>query len=329
MVRRSDPSDEAADPRSGDALALRANDLVAIRNRTAAQTQELRQIIAALAPMIEQWSDPRSLGYQAQVHATYMLDPADWPQHLGQTVLWHECARQLVLPALAPCVPGGVRGRRPRTSRRSAARTRLGPAVLELPRTTDPAPRRRPCRSPSAMPRCPTGSASPDSPPAPVSLGPIARAEPGRPAASGRSRRRSPTGRTRPRLCVASISPTPRTAISSSFSGGYLEDLTFFHSSSSSARWTCSRTGRGTSRPAVSWRVSSRPDSTRSSGCIMPTSTGLWETYARDHSTATRSPTDARPGEWRRAGLRVVVRARVPLPPGRRVRRRGPLSPRR
>jgi tyrosinase len=73
-------------------LALRANDLVAIRNRTPAQNQELRQILAALAPMIQQWSDPRSLGYQAQVHATYLLDPADWPQHLGQTVLWHECA---------------------------------------------------------------------------------------------------------------------------------------------------------------------------------------------------------------------------------------------
>jgi tyrosinase len=73
-------------------LALRANALVALRNRTAAQTEELQTILGTLPSLIEDWSDPRSLGYQAQVHATYMLDPATWPSHLGTQVLWHECA---------------------------------------------------------------------------------------------------------------------------------------------------------------------------------------------------------------------------------------------
>ena len=73
-------------------LALRANDLIAIRNRTPAQTAELRQVLATLATIIEQWSDPRSLGYQAQVHATFMLAPSTWPRYQGQPVLWHECA---------------------------------------------------------------------------------------------------------------------------------------------------------------------------------------------------------------------------------------------
>lgn len=73
-------------------LALRANLLAALRRRTPAEDRELREILRALPPLIRRWSDPRSLGYQAQVHATYMLDPATWPSHLGTPVLWHECA---------------------------------------------------------------------------------------------------------------------------------------------------------------------------------------------------------------------------------------------
>jgi tyrosinase len=94
MVRRGDPPDEAADARLDEyrPLALRANALVALRRRTAAQTRELNEILGTLSSFIEQWGDPRSLGYQAQVHASYMLDPAAWPDHLGTQVLWHECA---------------------------------------------------------------------------------------------------------------------------------------------------------------------------------------------------------------------------------------------
>jgi tyrosinase len=73
-------------------LALRANFLAGLQNPTAAQNQELGQILDALPSLIEQWGDPRSLGYQAQVHATYMLDPTAWPSHLGTQALWHECA---------------------------------------------------------------------------------------------------------------------------------------------------------------------------------------------------------------------------------------------
>lgn len=73
-------------------MALRANDLIAKRDRTPAETQELIGLIDTMAPIIEQWSDPASLGYQAQVHDTWMLRPDDWPSHQGQQVLWTECA---------------------------------------------------------------------------------------------------------------------------------------------------------------------------------------------------------------------------------------------
>ena len=73
-------------------LAVRANELIGTRDRTPAQTQELREILGILPGIIEQWNDPMSLGYQAQVHATFMLDPSAWPQYQGTTVLWHECA---------------------------------------------------------------------------------------------------------------------------------------------------------------------------------------------------------------------------------------------
>src|SRR3954452_2495265 len=73
-------------------LALLANALAGLRNPTQAQRQRLQQVRAALAPILMAWSDPRSLGYQAQVHATHLVDPATWPKHQDQTVLWHECA---------------------------------------------------------------------------------------------------------------------------------------------------------------------------------------------------------------------------------------------
>lgn len=47
--------------------------------------------IAELAAIARQWSDPRSLGYQSQVHGTW-VDKAAWPSSGGQQALWHECA---------------------------------------------------------------------------------------------------------------------------------------------------------------------------------------------------------------------------------------------
>jgi len=73
-------------------LAIRLNDLVGIRPSTAALRAQIGQLLGQVAPIIEKWVDPRSLGYQAQVHATYMLDPASWPRFRERTVLWHECA---------------------------------------------------------------------------------------------------------------------------------------------------------------------------------------------------------------------------------------------
>lgn len=46
---------------------------------------------ADLADIARQWSDPRSLGYQAGVHGTFVAKP-DWPTHGGTPVLWQECA---------------------------------------------------------------------------------------------------------------------------------------------------------------------------------------------------------------------------------------------
>jgi tyrosinase len=73
-------------------LALHADQLLGIRPRTAAIVQEVTAIRAELRPIISAWSDPMSLGYQSQVHATHLVDPTAWPQHLGETALWHECA---------------------------------------------------------------------------------------------------------------------------------------------------------------------------------------------------------------------------------------------
>lgn len=72
--------------------ALRANDLLNAPDLTAAEDAELRALVTDLEQIIKGWSDPRSLGYQAQVHATFMFTPARWPRHKGKKVLWRECA---------------------------------------------------------------------------------------------------------------------------------------------------------------------------------------------------------------------------------------------
>src|SRR3954453_9322476 len=48
-------------------------------------------LVDQLASIAQQWSDPMSLGYQSQVHGTYLAKQF-WPQHNGKQVLWQECA---------------------------------------------------------------------------------------------------------------------------------------------------------------------------------------------------------------------------------------------
>lgn len=44
-----------------------------------------------MAEIARGWSDPRSLGYQSQVHGTFVA--ADhWPSHDGHRAVWHQCA---------------------------------------------------------------------------------------------------------------------------------------------------------------------------------------------------------------------------------------------
>ncbi len=44
-----------------------------------------------LGSIVRSWSDPESLGYQSQVHAS-LLPKASWPSHAGRQVIWHQCA---------------------------------------------------------------------------------------------------------------------------------------------------------------------------------------------------------------------------------------------
>ncbi|WP_344210675.1 hypothetical protein [Kribbella sancticallisti] len=79
-----------------------------------------------MAAIARTWSDPLSLGYQAQVHATF-APAASRPKHQGRMAIWHQCAHNhwFFLPwHLSP----GVRGRRPRPHQ-GAGRSgrRLGP----------------------------------------------------------------------------------------------------------------------------------------------------------------------------------------------------------
>jgi tyrosinase len=69
-------------------LALEASSL---DRRIPAQRQRYIQLVRTMAPTIQGWSDPRGLGYQSQVHDSF-LPPTAWPQHDGAPVIWHECA---------------------------------------------------------------------------------------------------------------------------------------------------------------------------------------------------------------------------------------------
>lgn len=73
-------------------LAAQIAPLLRLQNPTAVEARERDRILTALASIIREWGDPRSLGYQAQVHATYMWPRSSWPVFRGQRALWHECA---------------------------------------------------------------------------------------------------------------------------------------------------------------------------------------------------------------------------------------------
>lgn len=73
-------------------LAFRVEALLALETPTAAQARETDRLLGELAAIIGQWGDPRSLGYQAQVHATFMWPQSSWPRFQGTRALWHECA---------------------------------------------------------------------------------------------------------------------------------------------------------------------------------------------------------------------------------------------
>ena len=50
-----------------------------------------QQLVVQLVTIARTWSDPRSLGYQSQVHGTFVPKQL-WPQQQGQPALWQECA---------------------------------------------------------------------------------------------------------------------------------------------------------------------------------------------------------------------------------------------
>jgi tyrosinase len=66
--------------------ALRPVALAVLARRNPTQDQ-----VGAAFQAIEQWTDPRGLGYQSQVHDTF-LPRTSWPQHGQHRVLWAECA---------------------------------------------------------------------------------------------------------------------------------------------------------------------------------------------------------------------------------------------
>ncbi len=74
------------------ALTPRLDDLPPIAEAFIQQRGQLTNRQQAEAnSIIKAWSDPRSLGYQAQVHATFM-SPSAWPSYRSKRVLWQECA---------------------------------------------------------------------------------------------------------------------------------------------------------------------------------------------------------------------------------------------
>ncbi len=50
-----------------------------------------RALVTQLVAIARNWSDPSSLGYQSQVHGTF-VPKQFWPPHQGQPALWQECA---------------------------------------------------------------------------------------------------------------------------------------------------------------------------------------------------------------------------------------------
>ena len=96
-----------------------------------------------LVAIASQWGDPRGLGYQSQVHGTF-VDKPDWPAGAG--ALAGVRAQPLVLPAVAPRLPAGVRGRGARAHRGARRPRRLGPARTGTTPTSPPTRSASPCR---------------------------------------------------------------------------------------------------------------------------------------------------------------------------------------
>ena len=48
-------------------------------------------LVGQLVAIATRWGDPMSLGYQSQVHGTF-VPKQSWPRHQGQPALWQECA---------------------------------------------------------------------------------------------------------------------------------------------------------------------------------------------------------------------------------------------
>ena len=200
----------------------------------------------------EPWDDPLSLGYQSQVHGTFVAS-TDWPT-VGVSAPCGRSARTTTgssCPGIGPTCSSS----RPSCASTSGARRprgRLGAAVLELlrprrgpapPRPAaaaarrDPARRRRRCPAWSRWPtaRSPTRcSTRPGS-------GPTSRTP-----ATARS------GPPRPRRCCARTTPTSRTPGSSRSAAACWRIRTTRRCSTTAprswARWTSSRTGRCTCR---------------------------------------------------------------------------------
>ena len=256
-----------------------------------------------------------SLGYQSQVHGTFVRQAG---LARRQAALAGVRAQPLVLPAVAPGLPAGVRGRRARAHPGSSAARRdwalpywnytdfaADPQRLALPLplqgdtlpagVTVPGVERAPrtARSPT---RCSTRRAR----------GPIRRA-------------RHAAGRPRRRPCCARTTPTSRTPGRVSFGGGVLEDPNnpaLFHDSSNEI-------GQLDVQPHGSMHV-------EVSGAMARFETAaldpvfwmhhcnvdrLWETYARDlgHGYPFENGVGRRHG-----GGAVLDRPAVPLPPHRR-----------
>jgi tyrosinase len=72
-------------------LAMEANALGNRERPTRADQQRYRDLVQAMTPILQGWSDPRGLGYQSQVHDSF-LPPRAWPRHGGALVIWSECA---------------------------------------------------------------------------------------------------------------------------------------------------------------------------------------------------------------------------------------------